>query len=186
MIMKSRYTEIGVCGLSCRLCPMYHTDAKSRCAGCKSKVRLAVGCLFITCAVKKKGIEFCWDCEEGETCKRWKQHREIGKQHDSFKSYQTLEDDILFIQKNGVHDFEKVQKTREQLLKAMLRDFNEGRSKSYYCIAAAVLKIEELRDSLSEARKQSVGLEIKQKSRVLHSILDAVARKRNYVLKLRK
>jgi len=147
---------------------------------------MAVGCPFITCAVRRKGIEFCWDCEEGDTCKRWKQHREIGKQHDSFKSYQTLEDDILFIRKNGVHDFARVQKTREQLLKAMLRDFNEGRSKSYYCIAATVLKIEELRDSLSEARKQSVGLEIKQKSRVLHSILDAVARKRNCVLKLRK
>ena len=165
---------------------MYHTDAKSRCAGCKSKDRMTVGCSFISCAVKKKGKEFCWDCEEGETCKRWKQHRENGKQHDSFKSYQTLEDDILFIQKNGVHDFDKTQKTREQLLKAILREFNEGRSKSYYCIAAAILKIEELRDSLSEARTQSVGLEIKQKSRVFHSILDAVARKRKYVLKLRK
>ena len=111
--MKSRYIVIGVCGLSCRLCPMHHTDAESRCAGCKSKVRMAVGCPFITCAVKKKGIEFCWDCEEGETCKRWKQHREIGKQHDSFKSYQTLEDDIIFIQKNGVHEFENLQKIRE-------------------------------------------------------------------------
>ena len=186
MIMKCRYTEIGVCGLSCRLCPMYHTDAKSRCAGCKSKDRMTVGCSFISCAVKKKGKEFCWDCEEGETCKRWKQHRENGKQHDSFKSYQTLEDDILFIQKNGVRDFENVQKTKEQLLKVMLRDFNEGRSKSYYCIAATVLRIEELRDSLSEAREQSVGLQIKQKSRVLHSMLDAVASKGNYVLTLRK
>jgi hypothetical protein len=27
---------------------------------------MAVGCPFITCAVKKKGIEFCWDCEENE------------------------------------------------------------------------------------------------------------------------
>ena len=152
---------IGVCGLSCRLCPMHHTDAESRCAGCKSKVRMAVGCPFITCAVKKKGIEFCWECEEGDTCKRWKQHRELGKQYDSFKSYQTLEDDILFIQKNGVHDFDKAQKTRERLLKSALRDFNEGRSKSYYCIAAAVLKIEELEDCLNEARKQSVGLEMK-------------------------
>jgi len=147
---------------------------------------MAVGCPFITCAVKKKGIEFCWDCEEADKCKRWKQHRDVGKQHDSFKSYQTLEDDIIFIQKNGVREFENVQKTREQLLKVMMRDFNEGRSKSYYCIAATVFGIEELRNSLTEAGERSVGLEIKQKSRVLHSILDAVASKNNHVLKLRK
>jgi len=186
MAMKIRYAEVGVCGLSCRLCPMYQTSAKSRCTGCKSEARMALGCAFITCAVKKKGVEFCWDCKEADTCKRWKQHREIGKQRDSFKSYQTLEDDIIFIQKNGVHRFENVQKNREQLLKAMLRDFNEGRSKSYYCIAVTVLRIEELKDSHSEARKESVGLGIKEKSRVLHSILDAVANKGNHVLKLRK
>jgi hypothetical protein len=177
---------MGVCGLSCRLCPMHQTDAKSRCAGCKSKARMAVGCPFITCAVKNRGTEFCWDCTECDTCRRWKQHREVGKQHDSFKSYQTLEDDILFIQKNRVDDFENVQKTREQLLKAMLRGFNEGRLKSYYCIAATVLRIEELRDSLSEARRRSVGLDSKQRSRVLHSILESVASERKYLLELRK
>jgi len=33
---------------------------------------MAAGCPFITCAVKKKGIEFCWDCEENKTCEKWK------------------------------------------------------------------------------------------------------------------
>jgi len=50
-----RHPEIGICGLSCRLCPSYHTEGKSRCGGYKSETRLAVGCPFITCAVKKKG-----------------------------------------------------------------------------------------------------------------------------------
>lgn len=57
--MQVDYPEIGICGLSCRLCPSYHIEGKSRCAGCKSANRMAVGCPFITCAVKKKGIEFC-------------------------------------------------------------------------------------------------------------------------------
>ncbi|TEB08592.1 hypothetical protein Psch_02157 [Pelotomaculum schinkii] len=52
--MKIKHPEIGVCGLSCRLCPRYHTDTKSKCHGCKSQARIAVGCPFITCAVKKK------------------------------------------------------------------------------------------------------------------------------------
>ena len=184
--MQIKYPEIGICGLSCRLCPTYNTDAKSKCDGCKSENRMAVGCPFITCAIKKKGIEFCWDCEQDETCEKWMKHRNAGKKVDSFKCYQKLEDDIAFIQKNGVNEFEKLQKMREKVLKEMLQEFNEGRSKSYYCVAATVLEIEELEEALTKAKKDSTGLEIKGKSKVLHSILDEIAERKNYYLRLRK
>jgi hypothetical protein len=184
--MAIRYSEVGVCGLSCRLCPMYHTEASSRCLGCKSEERMAVGCPFITCAVKRKGIEFCWDCEENGSCEKWRRHREAGKTKDSFKSYQRLEQDIVFLQDRGVGAFEKIQKTRERLLQEMLHDFNEGRSKSYYCIAATVLDIEVLRKGILRAKKESRGLAIKEKAKVLHTILDAVAEKEGVVLRLRK
>jgi hypothetical protein len=153
--MEIRYPVVGVCGLSCRLCPMYTTDATSRCLGCKSAERMTVGCPFITCAVKKKGIEFCRDCPENNICDKWKKHREAGKTKDSFKCYQRLEEDILILQHRGVVAFEQIQKERERLLKVMLRDFNDGRSKSYYCIAATVLDIEELRNGLTRAEGES-------------------------------
>lgn len=184
--MQINYPEIGVCGLSCRLCPMYNTETESRCLGCKSQNRMAVGCPFITCAVKKKGIEFCWECTENKTCKKWKKHRETGKKYDSFKCYQRLEEDILFIQNKGVNEFEEIQKKREHVLKEMLKEFNEGRSKSYYCIAVTVLEIEELKKALAQAKKDSYGLEMRGKSKVLHSILDDIAEKKGYCLKLRK
>ena len=185
-VMKIKYPEIGVCGLSCRLCPRYQSEGKSRCFGCKTKSRMIVGCPFITCALKKKGIEFCCDCEENKTCERWKQHREFGKHHDSFKCYQKLEDDIAVIQKNGVAEFEKIQKIREQLLKEMLQEFNEGRSKSYYCIASTVLETEELKKALVKVKNSYKGLEIKEKSKLLHSILDEIGTQKKYCLKLRK
>jgi hypothetical protein len=184
--MQIKYLEVGICGLSCRLCPMYNTEAESKCLGCKSTTRMAVGCPFITCAVKKKGIEFCWECKESKTCEKWKKHREAGKKSDSFKCYQKLEDDISFIKKKGICEFEKIQKKREHLLKEMLRDFNEGRSKSYFCIAVTVLDVEELREVLTRAKKESDGLDVKGKSKVLHSILDDLAGKKGYCLKLRK
>jgi len=184
--MKIIYPEIGICGLSCRLCPNFNTEAVSRCLGCKSEGRMAVGCPFITCAIKKKGIEFCWDCEEGKTCEKWKKHRDVGKKHDSFKSYQKLEEDIEFIQKNGVDKFDKMQRIREKLLKEMLQDFNEGRSKSYYCIASTVMEIEELKEALYKSKLDSKGLNIKEKSKLLHSILDEIAEQKKYYLKLRK
>jgi hypothetical protein len=184
--MKIRYPEIAICGLSCRLCPHYHTEGPSRCGGCKTESRAGAGCPFITCALKKKGVEFCWDCKESETCEKWAKHRESGKKSDSFKCYQKLEDDIAFVRKNGVEEFAETQMRRELLLKEMLREFNDGRSKSYYCIAATVLEIAELEEALSEAKKNSGGLDSKEKAKILHIILERIAQQRDSLLKLRK
>lgn len=186
ILAKIKYPEIGICGLSCRLCPHFHTDGISKCNGCKTESRICVGCPFITCALKKKSVEFCWDCSENETCEKWEFHRDAGKSNDSFKCYQKRENDIAFVQKNGVDEFEKVQKIREQLLKDMLKEFNEGRSKSYYCIAATVLEVEELKEALVKAKKNSIGLVVKEKSKTLHQILDEIAKEKGYLLKLRK
>lgn len=184
--MQIKFPEIGICGLSCRLCPRYHTEGKSRCGGCKSEYRIAVGCPFITCAIKKKGIEFCWQCKESESCEKWRKHREFSEKHDTFKCYQKLKSDISFIRKNGVNEFEKLQIIKEQILKEIIKDFNEGRSKNYFCIAATVLEIEELEEALDNAKKDSAGLEIKEKSSLLHSIIDEIAERKNYSIYLRK
>jgi hypothetical protein len=184
--MDIKYPEIGICGLSCRLCPMYRTEAESKCNGCKSTGRMSLGCQFITCAIKKVGVEFCWDCRISESCEKWQKHRETGKEHDSFKSYQKLEDDINFIQENGIEAYDGRQRIRESLLIKLLNEFNEGRSKSYYCIAATVMDIDELRSSLEKAITDSKLLGIKDKSKIMHAILDRIALVKGYNLKLRK
>ncbi len=184
--MDIKYPEIGICGLSCRLCPKHHTGTDNKCRVCKSVDMLAIGCPFITCAIKKKGVEFCWDCPENETCERWEKHRQAGKERDSFKCYQTLEKDIEYINSHGIEAFNDQQKIRENLLLRLLKDFNEGRSKSYYCIATTVLDINELEDALAEAEIKSQSPDIKEKAKLMHSLLDAIALKRGYQLKLRK
>lgn len=186
MAFKSAYPEIGICGLSCRLCPRYHTETLSRCGGCKTASRIVVGCPFITCALKKKKIEFCLECDESTTCERWKKHRELGKEYDSFKSYQTLEDDITFMINNGVKEFEEQQKAKEKLLKEILDEFNEGRSKSYFCVAVTILDARAIQDALNKARKLSIGLNVKEKSKILHSLLDEIAAKKGVNIGLRK
>ncbi len=184
--MKINYPEVGICGLSCRLCTWYHKVGENRCGGCKSDFRLAVGCPFITCALKKKGIEFCWDCKEHTNCERWENHRRFSKNYDTFKCYQKLEEDIAFIQEHGVKEFERTQKIREDLLNEMLSEFNDGRSKNYFSVAATVLKINELVDALKKAKKQAVDKNIKEKAKILHSIIDEIANENGYLLKLRK
>jgi len=61
-----------------------------------------------------------------------------------------------------------------------------GQAKSYYCIASTVLDINELKDALRKARQGSRGIGIKEKSKLMHSIIDEIAGRKNYFLKLRK
>jgi hypothetical protein len=184
-MMDAHWIEVGVCGLSCRLCPLYHSKSESRCSGCKSVSRIAVGCTFIRCAMKK-GIEFCWDCEESSACEKWGKHKAASRSADSFVCYQKLEENIRFVKENGVQEFEKEQIARENLLKEMLNEFNEGRSKTLYCIAATVFEVEELKDALSEAKIQAKDLDIKRQAQILHRTLDKTAERKKYILKLRK
>ena len=184
----SKYThpDIGICGLSCKLCPAFHRETKSKCNGCKTENRIKAGCTFIRCAIKKKGLEFCWQCKDSSTCEKWKKHRKFSKEHDSFVCYQKLEDNINFIQTKGIECFEDQQQIKEKLLKGMLKEFNEGRSKTYFCIAATVLEIEELKRVINQAKVKSKGLDVKTKSEILHSLIDEIAEKKNYNMKLRK
>jgi hypothetical protein len=184
LFVKSKYSEIGVCGLSCRICPAFVMKTKSRCPGCKTKYRLGGPCPILHCAVKRS-VDFCGDCSESKTCQKWQRHREMGKRQDSFKCYQKLEDDIVFLQKYGLAEFRKSQKVREKFLWQMLDKFNEGRSKSYYCLVATILEVDEMKKALAEAKAGSKGMDIKEKAKLLHSIFDVIAQKRKYYLKLR-
>ena len=136
--------------------------------------------------MKKKSLEFCGDCGEKENCEKWRKHRNAGRQYDSFTCYQALEENIEFIMKNGLVEFDRLQRLREGFLKAMLKEFNEGRSKTYYCIASTVMETGELEAALKQARESSQGLDLKGKSKVLHAILDDVAERNQYFLKLRR
>jgi hypothetical protein len=185
MAKRVNYPKIGICGLACMLCPTQHTDKESWCGGCKSQKRMAVGCPFIRCALKKKGLEFCWDCDLSAECPRWKKHREASRRADSFVCYQMLEDNIALAQKKGVAALARLLRRKEALLDRMLAGFNEGRSKSYYCIAATVMEPGELAGAIRKARKLSKGLDLKGKARTMHEVLDSIAAEKKYLLKLR-
>ncbi len=70
-------------------------------------------------------------------------------------------------------------------IKQMLGGFNEGRSKSSYCIAATVLDVSELEEAILTANRLSSGLSLKEKAKVMHSVLDKISAEKGYLLKLR-
>jgi hypothetical protein len=181
-----KYPAIAACGLSCALCPGYVMTTKSRCPGCKTDWRFGGPCSIIHCIVKKEGIEFCWDCPDGEDCEKWNKHRRYGRQYDSFISYQKLEDNIAYAREHGAKAFAKYQADKAKLLHELLDEFNEGRSKSFFCRAATVLEIDELKAALKKGRNESKDLGLKAKAKLMHMIIEDIAKKQGYCLVLRK
>jgi len=182
------YPTIACCGLDCGLCPRYYTVGASKCPGCCGPdfFNKHPSCSYITCCVKKKNLEVCAQCDEFP-CSKF----EGGGEYDSFLTYKKVHHNLNFIRKHGIEKFIEQQRKRMRLLERMLKDFNDGRSKSFYCIAATLLPITDLETSLNETeqriRADKIRLDdFKTKSKILKGFLNNFAAKEGIELKLRK
>lgn len=179
---------IACCGLDCGLCPTYYTEGPSKCPGCCGPDFFTKhpSCPIITCCVKENSFETCAECEE-IPCSKLKDW----DKGDSFICHRKSLFNLKFIRENGVEEFIIQQKKRMALLEKMLKEFNDGRSKSFYCIAAALLPMSELetalKDSERKIKEDAISLDdLKAKSKILKKFLDDSAQKEGIELKLRK
>jgi len=188
------YPTIGVCGLDCGLCPRYYTKGSSRCPGCCGPdfLNKHPSCSFITCCVKKKGFETCGECS-GFPCSKFKSDKEYQQleQSSSYPPYKKVMSNLNFIRENGVKKFIEQQQQRMRLLEIMLEKFDEGRSRSFFCKAAAFLDVTSLQSSLNKATQKIKTDKIKQtdvkmKTKTLKTILSEIASKEGVELVTKK
>jgi len=151
------YSSIGCCGLDCGLCPRYYTDGASRCPGCAGQdfANKHPSCSFITCCVKKKNLEACGQCADFP-CPKFKANEfyQQLKESSSYPSYKKVITNLNYIKENSIEEFIKQQKQRIELLELMIENFNDGRSRSFFCKAACLLDIKDLKYSFDEANKK--------------------------------
>ncbi|MBA7674458.1 hypothetical protein ES703_82672 [subsurface metagenome] len=176
------YPTIGACGLDCGLCTRYYTVGVSRCPGCCGPdfFNKHPSCPFITCCVKEKNLEVCGECAEFP-CSKFKDAEEYqALETSSYPPYRKIIPNLNFIKEHGIKAFLEQQRKRIRLLETMLENFNEGRSKSFFCRAAALLDVASLESSLDETTQRIKTAEIKPndikiKARILKEILDEIA-----------
>ncbi|MDR2479503.1 MAG: DUF3795 domain-containing protein [Treponema sp.] len=144
------YPIIGACGIDCGLCPRYYTDGTSRCPGCGGDGfgQKHPSCGFLTCCVRKKGLPVCSQCGEFP-CIKYADKEKIVK--DSFVSHKRMFINHKMIQDKGLDQFLASQAERIVFLETALKKHNDGRSKNYYCIAAALLTTASLQKALRRA-----------------------------------
>jgi len=181
------FPTIGCCGIDCGLCPRYHTTGSSRCPGCAGLdfFDKHPSCGHITCCVKKRKLEVCSQCDEFP-CSKF----ESWAEGDSFVTHQKTLFNLDSIRGEGLERFMEQQRKRIRLLKTMLEEFDDGRSKSFYSIATALLPVTALEESLNHAQQQieqdeAKSRDIKTRAGILRGLLDDCAAKTGVELKLR-
>ncbi len=187
------YPTIGACGLDCGLCTRYYTVGKSRCPGCCGPdfFNKHPSCPFTTCCVKKKGLEVCGECPE-YPCSRFKTQAEYEAfETSSYPPCRKLLPNLDFIKRHGIKKFVQQQRQRIELLEEMLTNFDDGRSRSFFCRAAGILHPARLEKSLDEAnrriKKESIQAgDSKAKAKVLRELITELAVAEGIELELTK
>ncbi len=177
-----KYNTIGCCGIDCGLCPRFHTKGDSACPGCgglnfKEK---HPSCGFVTCCAIKKGLEVCSECTD-YPCSRFDSER---NGYDSFVTHQKIFSNHDFIRSNRIDTFIDQQKIRMNILIDFLTNYDDGRSKSFFCLSCALLPLEKLFETHRWMVNLSNSIEIKDKNKQLKDRLQEIAEDLKIMLKL--
>jgi hypothetical protein len=159
---------IGCCGLYCGLCNKYQSKAPSRCIGCKLGEQHS-WCSIWNCCVKKHGFMVCTECKELFSCKIFLK-RKVMEWIPAAGSLKQIKDD-------GLNGWLKEQKERQALLEELLRNYNDGRSMSFYCKAGSGMPIHSIHRAIKEAKDRLAHDKIeksdmKSKAMILRAALD--------------
>ena len=184
-----QYPIVGACGLNCGLCPRYHTEGTSRCPGCCGPDfwQKHPGCGFITCCVKQRNLETCAECVDWAGCEKVARLLDSAKSHDSFLSYRPLAANLAFIQKYGIEEFARLENERQTFLRYLIDNYDDRRSKSFYCTSCQLIPLDKLREALADAEtKITEDAESKERAKLVRAAISSIADSLQIDLKLRK
>ena len=184
-----KYPIVGACGLNCGLCPRYYTEGTSRCPGCCGPGfwQKMPGCGFITCCVKKKGLEACAECGDWEECERVAKLLDSAKYKDSFLSHRPVAANFAFIQKNGIGEFARREVEKQKFLRHLTDNYDEGRSKSFYCTSCQLVPLDKLREALANVETElTEATDIKEKAKLVREAITSLAHALQIDMRLRK
>lgn len=172
--IQKRYPSIACCGIDCGLCPRYYTAGTSKCPGCVGErfFEKHPSCSIVTCCVKTNGWETCAECPRFpcEKLRNW-------DVSDSFVTHQKSLENLRQIKDKGMVEFAKQQQERIRLLNKLIKEYDDGKSKSFFCLATALLEIDDLNEvefQIQEIREQSKDM--KQLAKQARSIIEQRAK----------
>ena len=180
--MKNFHREdllFSLCGLNCALCPM---KLDKYCPGCGGGAGNQ-GCAFARCSLQRGGLEYCYQCE-AFPCPSYDGIEEF----DSFITHRNQLGDMAKMKEIGVEAYHAELGEKAEMLHYLLRHFNDGRRKTFFCVAVNLLPLADCKEALEqiEASISSRELSLKERAAIGVKVFQAMAERRNIVLKLNK
>lgn len=184
---SKKYPIVGACGLDCGLCPIYFGGGTSKCPGCCGPdfFQKHPTCAIITCCVKQKNLETCAQCAYWTKCE--KIAKRLNATVDSVISYKPIDANFAFIQKHGIEEFARLEFEKQNLLRHLIDNYNDGRSKSFYCTGCQLLPLDRLKAVVADAEaKITKSMNIKEKAGIMRTAISSLADELKIDLRLRR
>jgi hypothetical protein len=181
-IYAREYPLFSACGLNCGLCARFYTDGESRCPGCGAE-DFAIkhpSCGFLSCC-RRHEVEYCGLCGE-YPCARY----DGAAQYDSFITHQNQMMNFKKIKEIGFMAYRTELDKKVELLSELLSRFDDGRRKSYFCLAVNLLELEDVEFVMSQLMAGGQAGTLKEKAAAAVGLFEEIASKRGVTLKLRK
>ena len=107
--------------------------------------------------------------------------------YDSFITHQRQMEDLNRAKTIGIETYTKEQIRKREILDRFLAECNDGRKKTFYCVAVNLLPLEDLEKVLQlNENPEFSRLSMKEESSMVSGSLQKIADELNIELKLRK
>lgn len=176
------YPLFSLCGLNCGLCPRLHTEGSSKCPGCGGEgfSEKHPACAVITCSKKHGAVQYCFLCE-AFPCQKYQKESPV----DSFITYKNVLADMEKARED-LSIYKKELEERQKILDILLKEYNEGRSKALYCLAASLIPLHELEMIMKRIEQEIDSNDMKERAKEANRILKEHTERLGIVLVLRK
>lgn len=166
-----------LCGLNCRLCPML---LGNYCGGCGNGNQ---SCRIAKCSLEHGQIEYCYECRQ-YPCEKY-QHID---DYDSFITHKRRKADLERAKNIGIEQYNLEQQEKTQILSYLLSNYNDGRRKTFFCVAVNLLELSELQEAMKQIQSNDELSLLPFNAQCLYvvEVFQKIAERRNIKLKLIK
>ncbi len=171
--------QFSLCGLNCLLCPMYLGNYCPGCGGGEGNQT----CRIARCSLEHGKPEYCSQCPKFP-CGTY----EKIDAYDSFITHRNQKRDLQKCGNIGTEAYQAELKEKARILHILLEQYNDGKKKSFFCLAVNLLELEDLQAALEqmETKRGTETLPMKEKALGMTKLLRQAAEERGISLKLRK
>nr|WP_246597292.1 DUF3795 domain-containing protein [Faecalicatena faecalis] len=168
-----------LCGLNCGLCTM-HLDGY--CPGCGGGEGNQ-SCKIAKCSLEHGKIEYCFQCRSFP-CEKY----DITEEYDSFITHRNRFKDFEKIKALGIEAYKTEQIEKTEILADLLKNYNDGRKKTFFCLAVNLLELDDLQAVMEKMKtaEQEKDVSVKEKALYLTELIQETASQKSVILKLRR